>query len=260
MAIRVLCTCGKPLLVKEELEGRRVRCPACQQPVLVQGAAPPTPQGKRLAAPEDETADQEESRPRPARRKARKPRRAKASSNRALWIGIGGGAALLVAAAVVVVVIVARSGKQDNSLAGNSTPGVSVAGNPSGPPKRPPVVPPADGQKPLEAPFLDQQKEVPPRLEWNREVVSKRGGTFSFRITSEGPFSVLVVTARGYQALQSKDRASFQKEDVLLNVDSKGPMLESEVTIPAGSSWFIIENQTDKAVRMHLQCYNLPKS
>lgn len=35
MAIVVTCTCGKRLAAKDEAAGKRVRCPACQQPVLI---------------------------------------------------------------------------------------------------------------------------------------------------------------------------------------------------------------------------------
>jgi len=37
--IKFTCTCGEPLRVKDELAGRRVRCPACRQAIEV----PPTP-------------------------------------------------------------------------------------------------------------------------------------------------------------------------------------------------------------------------
>jgi hypothetical protein len=103
--------------------------------------------------------------------------------------------------------------------------------------------------------FLDQKKEVPPRKEWTREVVSRGGGTFTFRVASQGPFAVTVITDKGYKALQGGDRNPVAKEDVLLTVDSKEPTLEKSITVPAGSSWFIIENQTDKNVEIHLQCF-----
>lgn len=35
MAIVVTCTCGKRLAAKDEAAGKRVRCPACQQPVMI---------------------------------------------------------------------------------------------------------------------------------------------------------------------------------------------------------------------------------
>lgn len=38
MPIRVSCSCGKTLAVKDELAGKAVRCPACQKPVKVPAA------------------------------------------------------------------------------------------------------------------------------------------------------------------------------------------------------------------------------
>jgi hypothetical protein len=103
--------------------------------------------------------------------------------------------------------------------------------------------------------FLDQKKEIGPRLEWNREVASKIGGTISFRVTSQGPFAVTVVTDKGYKAMQGGNRKAFSKEDVLMTADSKELTYEGKVTLPPGSSWFIIENQTDKSAELHLQCF-----
>jgi hypothetical protein len=103
-------------------------------------------------------------------------------------------------------------------------------------------------------PFLDERKEVGPRLEWNREVTSRKGGTIAFRVDSQGPFAVSLVTDKGYKALQGGDKKSFKKDYVLLTVDSKGPSYEGKATIPTGSSYFIIENQTGKKVEFHLQC------
>ena len=41
MAISVACACGKQLKVKDELAGKKIRCPACQAAVVVPAAAPP---------------------------------------------------------------------------------------------------------------------------------------------------------------------------------------------------------------------------
>ncbi|AWM41076.1 hypothetical protein [Gemmata obscuriglobus] len=101
--------------------------------------------------------------------------------------------------------------------------------------------------------FLDQKKEVPAKKEWTREITSRRGGTVTFRITAPGPFAASVVTDRGYKALQSGQKGN--KADLLLTVDSKEPVLEMSLTVPAGSSWFIIENQTDQAAEIRLECF-----
>jgi len=48
MSVRISCSCGKKLRIREELVGKRVRCPACKQPFEV----PPPPE------PEDETLEE----------------------------------------------------------------------------------------------------------------------------------------------------------------------------------------------------------
>jgi hypothetical protein len=104
-------------------------------------------------------------------------------------------------------------------------------------------------------PFLDEKKEVAPHLEWNREVSAKKDGTISFRVESQGPFAVTVVTDKGYKAMKAGNKKGFDKTDVLLTIDSKENAYEGKVTLPAGSSYFIIENQSDKKVEFHLQCF-----
>ena len=80
MPIPVTCgACGKAFNVADDLAGRRVKCPACQQIVAVPG-------GAAAADVEDEPAEA-------APRKAKKP----AGSNKQLmlWGGIAGGVVLL---------------------------------------------------------------------------------------------------------------------------------------------------------------------
>ena len=103
--------------------------------------------------------------------------------------------------------------------------------------------------------FLDEKKQVPARVEWNREVVARKGGTIAFRVSSQGPFAVTVVTANAYQAMKAGNRKGFQKSDVLLTLDVKENSYDGKVTLPPGSCYFIIENQTDKSVDMHLECF-----
>jgi hypothetical protein len=103
--------------------------------------------------------------------------------------------------------------------------------------------------------FLDEKKQLPPRLEWNREVGSRKGGTIAFRVSSQGPFAVTVVTANAYKAMQTGNRKAMQKSDILLTVDVKESTYEGKVTVPPGSSYFIIENQTDKNVEIQLECF-----
>jgi hypothetical protein len=58
---------------------------------------------------------------------------------------------------------------------------------------------------------------------------------------------------RGAVPLQAG--AGLNKQDVLLTVDSKEPQLEGSVTLPPGSSWFIIENRAGRAAQIRLQCF-----
>jgi hypothetical protein len=60
-------------------------------------------------------------------------------------------------------------------------------------------------------PFLDQKKQVPARLDWSREITTKRGGNISFRITSQGPFTAMLVTDKMYQAIR------WNSGDTILN-------------------------------------------
>ena len=113
-----------------------------------------------------------------------------------------------------------------------------------------------NAQKGSRAPFLDQKKQVGPRLEWNREVTSRRGGKILFRVTSQGPFSVTLLTDRGYKAVTSNDPNAMRQEDLLLTIDSKEPQFEKTISLPAGSSWLIIQNQTNQPAEFHLECFD----
>jgi hypothetical protein len=94
MSISLICECGKKLAVKEELAGKKVRCPACESLLTVPSLSDEKLARKRPAAvhddEEDEDRDQEEVRP----RKKKKKKRA-AKSNKLTWIGAGVGVLLL---------------------------------------------------------------------------------------------------------------------------------------------------------------------
>ena len=114
--------------------------------------------------------------------------------------------------------------------------------------------PPSSGPQSPARPFLDQKKSVPPHLEWTREVTSRNGGAISFRVESQGPFAITVVTDRALKAMKSGDRNPIDKSEILLTADSNGPSHEGKLTLPAGSSWFILENRADKPVEFHIEC------
>ena len=97
MAIQVKCPCGKKLSVKDDFAGRKVKCPACQKPLLV-------PASEEFV--EDDFADEsaemlqktrggEKS---TARGKGSKKGKMSSGSNRGLLIGLGAGGGLLVVA------------------------------------------------------------------------------------------------------------------------------------------------------------------
>lgn len=111
------------------------------------------------------------------------------------------------------------------------------------------------GANQAKRPFLNKKKQIPAGLEWNTNVVSKNGGPFSFRLDSQGPFSVTIVTENGYQAMKNNDQKSFKKSDMLLTIDSKTNTYENKVHVPPGASWFIIGNQAKTGVEFHLQCF-----
>jgi hypothetical protein len=106
------------------------------------------------------------------------------------------------------------------------------------------------------SPFLDQTKEVSPQLEWNREIVTRRGGKVTFMIESQGPVSIIVLSGKGYQALLVKDMDAIERSDLILNLPSVPTPYKRTVTAPPGSSYFIIQNLSDKTAKMRLRCYD----
>ena len=76
MAIKVSCTCGKTISAKDEFAGRRVKCPACKEPLRI-----PKPKVEEESYDDewdlDDYGEEEyEASPLPARR-----RRASSSNN-----------------------------------------------------------------------------------------------------------------------------------------------------------------------------------
>jgi hypothetical protein len=56
MPIKVTCQCGKSFAVKDELAGKAVKCPNCQQPLRIPAAAPTAPSAAAAAAQATATA------------------------------------------------------------------------------------------------------------------------------------------------------------------------------------------------------------
>src|SRR5206468_9602574 len=82
MPITFNCDCGKTLRVKDELAGKRVRCPACNGVAAVPAAEPefelvddpPPPKPAARPAARPAVVEDEDDEPRPARAKAKKAR------------------------------------------------------------------------------------------------------------------------------------------------------------------------------------------
>jgi hypothetical protein len=114
----VTCSCGKTLKVRDELAGKRVKCPGCGQAILVEEeAARPTERkparardadreaaGPRRRPKRDEPPDEEEEAP-PRRRKGARPE----GSRAVLWFILVG--VLVVAAGVGALVFFLVGGK-----------------------------------------------------------------------------------------------------------------------------------------------------
>jgi hypothetical protein len=124
MPVQLRCGCGKLLRVRDELFGKRVKCPGCGAPLPVQSAPLPhelgnealqqTPPPRPLRGPAleperairrgvesyPERAPYEDERPLP------RPKPKPAQGNLALWLAIGG---VGVAAAVAVVLFITLS-------------------------------------------------------------------------------------------------------------------------------------------------------
>jgi predicted Zn finger-like uncharacterized protein len=96
MAITVVCdNCGKEFKVKDELAGKKIKCPACQTVLTVpepneEVAAGPPPKAKQPSAPFEDDEDRgDEIIPRKGKKKGGK------KSNTLLFAGIGCGLLLL---------------------------------------------------------------------------------------------------------------------------------------------------------------------
>lgn len=138
--MRVTCACGKSLQAREELAGKRVRCPGCGEALTVPAASSAAVRPSKPRPP----ADDEPARP-------RRPTKQKAGMSPALlWSLVGGGAALAVGAVVLVIVL--------------SSGGGGGSGGPAGPPG-------AGGQAGNQQPA---GKPVPIKLHAPRKVGDRR--------------------------------------------------------------------------------------
>jgi hypothetical protein len=98
-------------------------------------------------------------------------------------------------------------------------------------------------------------KEVPARLEWNRDFFCRNDGAVHIRIVSSRPFSVTGINDNARQALVKGEK--FERSDVFLTEDAKPPQFDRRLALPKGHDWLIIENQPDSTAKMTLQCYDV---
>jgi predicted Zn finger-like uncharacterized protein len=237
MPISVSCpACETLLRVSDELAGRKVKCPQCGGLVQI--------------VDEEDLPSEEEERPRRARRarresadaddeepRLRRKKKKKVKGGHGLLFALFGGGAALAALVVVLVIVLTRAGDGQRGA-----PGAPPPGN-------------VGGQGAVARPFFDKRKTVPAGLEWNVEIIARKAGPISYRVTSQGPISVLLLADQSYKALQNKNKQGMRKEDVLVDVVSPAPTYEGRGTLSPGSFHFIIENQSGMQVEMHLECF-----
>lgn len=144
MAIRVQCPhCNKFVSVKDELAGKRIKCPGCGE-------------GYRVETEEDDSESaavpasrREEESPAPRRPRPKRARKKKQSAA-ALWLA--GAGALVVAGVAVALLTRSRSDRTDNPQPGqpsNASVNTLTQGVPSNATPAPPPAPPAAKTYPL---------------------------------------------------------------------------------------------------------------
>ena len=145
MPIQVACACGKKLSVKDELAGRRVKCPACQETLSV-------PKPKAQAESQDDEWDLgdsaeddfDEERPMaskrssggkksasrgPVSKKGKTSGKSSSGGNRGLLIGLSAGGGLLVVALLAWMLWPARPAEHVAGAPGTNTMESSTASN-----------------------------------------------------------------------------------------------------------------------------------
>jgi hypothetical protein len=89
MSISLSCECGKKLAVKDELAGKKVKCPGCGSVLAVPAADSEAVTPAALPPLEEDDA------PLPPRKKSTKFNSGKKKSNKMLWIGAAAGVMVL---------------------------------------------------------------------------------------------------------------------------------------------------------------------
>jgi ribosomal protein S27E len=143
MAIALTCSqCEHDLKVKEELAGRRIKCPECGQVLAVPESSPRGGAVAAGASAKSRDLDgEEEVRPRKKKKKRKQ-------SNKALLIGLAVGAVLLAIAGVVLIIVLNQGDGDGKGQAKGDPKKLEPAPDPADdfpPPPPPQAKPPATG-------------------------------------------------------------------------------------------------------------------
>ncbi len=107
------------------------------------------------------------------------------------------------------------------------------------------------GESGAAKPFLDQTRVVAPNQDWSREILARKPGPIKYRVEAPGAFTLMVLTDKGFQAARTRNTAGLTRSDVLLDTIKSGTF-EGSINLPAGSSWFVIRNDTAQDASIHL--------
>jgi hypothetical protein len=222
--------------VRDGVAGRGVRCPHCGAGTVIpkkSASASDSDNRRQPARQAERRADDEFPRPR--------PRRKKPQSEMGVALAMAGGFFALLAVLIGGIgLYLLQKG-----------PAVQAAS-----PREYALEQPAPQVTTISmAAMLDAQYNLHVGEQWGKEIKSATGGTISFRVTSQGPFSVTVVNEKAFKAFMAKQKGGYKKNDLFLVADSSAPEYRDYVTLPAGTSYFIIRNNANKFVRVRLECY-----
>ena len=102
--------------------------------------------------------------------------------------------------------------------------------------------------------LIDLKRQVPIAKEWNSPVAAPKDCTMAVKVEDKGPFSILLVADRSYQAMLKGNPRGMVKADVLLDTKVAGASYAGEIKFPRGTAWFIIENGSGQPADFHLVC------
>src|SRR5262245_3346308 len=112
MSVQLSCSCGKLLRVRDDLAGKRIKCPSCGASLFVKEASPKRGEEAIDAKRERRGSEVgEEDRPRASRRK-------KQADNKGLLIALVSAGALLVLGGGVLAIILLSGGRSGDDKDG----------------------------------------------------------------------------------------------------------------------------------------------